>query len=546
MNKTLLFTLIISFFTLQLNAQCSENDETKVLLIGDSWAFFMYVDGTIDNVFEKWGHTHYKFLSNPTVAENGAETDDFQGSSKQTEIQNLINDNPSIEAIHLSIAGNDVLGDWNVNFTQAQLDELIDSVYARTLDVVNFLKSTKPGIKIVFSGYVYPNFEEILTVNNPLGNSHPFYGTWNSMGQPTFLQINTILNDFSTLMEDYANTEPQVEFYKAPALMQYTFGQNDVLGVAPGGTYPPFTQPLPFGDPSYPSPKESMRDYLGITRDCFHLSPKGYRDLIGYHTQKFYHKFLMDDQYLLSTLSNDGSVSSAQNVSNDLILGKNGSEDFATVLNFNTQNMDWQKVTNAEIFLRIEEITGDNPLSSPVEVSVKSGNLGSTITIDAADYTANTDMDETPCVFGSNNQTQSWIRIELPATMNEFITKNSNTQFLIKSTSTTDGTVKFTNASDSDFAPVLNLKYDTTYTSIKNINEESTLVLFPNPAEHILRINKNEASISSIKIYNSLGQLCLQQQNNSTSINVESLNSGFYKVAITMDSKVIMRNFVKK
>lgn len=546
MKKTIFFTFIIFLFTAQLKAQCNETDETKVLLIGDSWAFFMYVDGTIDNVFEKWGHTHYKFLSNPTVAENGAETDDFQGSSKQTEIQNLINDNPSIEAIHLSIAGNDVLGDWNVNFTQAQLDELIDSVYARTLDVVNFLKSTKPGIKIVFSGYVYPNFEEILTVNNPLGNNHPFYGTWNSMGQPTFLQINTILNDFSTLMEDYANTEPQVEFYKAPALMQYTFGQNDVLGVAPGGTYPPFTQALPFGDPSYPSPKESMRDYLGITRDCFHLSPKGYRDLIGYHTQKFYHKFLMDDQYLLSTLSNDGSVSSAQNVSNDLILGKNGSEEFATVLNFNTQNMDWQKVDKAELFLRIEEVTGDNPLGSPIEVSVKSGNLGSTIAIDATDYTANTDMDETPCVFGSDNQSQSWIRIELPASMNEFITKNSNTQFLIKSTGVADGTVKFTNASDSDFAPVLNLKYDTTYTAIKNIENESTLVLFPNPVEHTLRINKNEAPISSIEIYNTLGQLCLQQQNNSTSINVESLNSGFYKVAITMDNKVLMKNFVKK
>ena len=547
MMKKILFNLAILLSITNLNAQCTETDETKVLLVGDSWAFFMWVDGTIDEVFERWGHTNYKYLTNLTIAENGAQTDDFQAAGgKQGEIQSLIDDNPSIEVIHLSISGNDVLGDWDNSFTQAQLDELIDSVTARTLDVISFLKSTKPGIKIVFSGYVYPNFEEVLTVNNVLGNNHPFYSRWDDMGQPTFLEINTILNDFSDIMEDYANTDPQVEFYKAPGLMQYTYGQNTPLGVAPSGSYAPFTQPMPFGDPSYPSPKESMRDYLGITKDCFHLSPKGYRDLINYHTQKFYHKFLMDDQYLFSSLNNDGSVSSNQNVSSDLILGSDNGEDFATVLSFNTTNMDWQKVENAEIFIRIEEVNGDNPLNSPIEVSIKSGNLGTSIAVEAADYTATTDIDETPCFFGTNNSAERWIRIELPASMLSSITQQNNTQFIIKGTNTTDGTVKFTDASDSEFAPVLNLKFDTTYTSIRTFETNSDLILFPNPSKNLIRISQNEEEITSIKVYDMLGKICVNQEGNKQSINIEHLTPGFYKAQIAMQNQVVIRSFVKK
>ena len=547
MIKKLLFSFFILLCASNLSAQCSETDETKVLLIGDSWAFFMWVDETIDEVFERWGHTNYKFLSNLSLAENGAKTDDFQAAGgKHAEIQSLINANPSIEVIHLSISGNDVLGDWHVNFNQTQLDELIDSVTARTLDVISFLKTTRPGIKVVFSGYAYPNFEEVLTVNNALGNNHPFYGRWDDMGQPTFLDINTVLNDFSDIMEDYAITDPQVEFYKAPGLMQYTHGQNTALGLAPGGTYAPFTQPMPFGDPSYPSPKESMRDYLGITKDCFHLSPKGYRDLIGYHTQKFYHKYLMDDQYLFSSLSSDGSVTSDQNVSSDLLLGTDNGEDFATVLSFNTQDMDWQKVENAEIFLRIEEVTGDNPLSSPIEVSIKSGDLGTSGAVEATDFTAATDMNETPCFFGTNNTAERWIRIELSASMLDYIKKDKSTQFIIKGTNTTNGTVKFTDASDDEFAPVLNLKYDTTYTSIKNIETNSELILFPNPSKDLIRISQNEEEISSIKVYDMLGKVCAEQFGNKTSINIEALTPGFYKAQIEMKNQVVVRSFVKK
>ena len=546
MKKILFLSIFLAFFFQQSNAQCSESEKIKVLLIGDSWAFFMGVDGTINNVFDQWGHTNKRFTTTIEVAVNGARTTDFLEPGMQTEIQDLINSNPSIEVIHLSIAGNDVLGEWNVNFTPTELDSLIDVVYGQALDVVAFLKTTKPGIKIVFSGYVYPNFEEVIEGSAPLQSSHPFYSRWSSMGFPSFIEINTILNDFTLLVEAYADTDPQVEFFKATGLMQYTFGQNSPLGVAPGGTYPPFTQPQPFGDPNYPSPKNSMRDYFGITLDCFHLSPKGYRDLISFHTQKFYHKFLMDDQYLLTSPTNNGNVSSLGNSYGDLLLGLSSGEEFGTILNFQTQDMVWEGIDKAEIFLNIESISGSNPLNQTLEISIKSGNIGSSAALEGSDWNAAVDVVGTPCVFGKKDGPGDWIRIELPASFLPFLKRQSNTQFLIKATGGTDGVVTFSDSQDPEFAPVLNFKYDENYVGIREVSNTLGIELYPNPGNHMVHISSSEAIIDAIQVFDVLGKSCLYLPNASSNLyDFSSLDNGFYKVVVLAGDQKEVKSFVK-
>lgn len=544
MKTKLLALLFISFLCSNSFAQCSESDEYKVLLVGDSWAFFMGVDGTFNNVFEKWGHSNFKFFTNPVVAENGARTTDFLEASKQNEIANLLQTYPSIEVVHLSIGGNDVLGQWDIGFTQAELDDLTNEVYSQVLEIFDFIKSVRPGIKIVFSGYCYPNFEEVIESADPLQNVHPFYGTWSGMGFPSFVQINTILNDFSQEMEDYAATDPQVEFVKATGLMQYTFGQNDPLGVAPGGTYPPFTQPLPYGDPNYPSPKNSMRDYA-ITKDCFHLSPKGYRDLISYQTQKFYHKYFMEDQYLLST-SMEGGISNLSSTSNELQVGSSTNEEFAAILDFNTENLYYEGLEKVEIFLQIKEISGANPLNSPVELSIKSGNIGTSGFPENSDWTATVDLSETACLFGNKNDVGSWIRLEIPSSFFPYLNSTNNTQILIKSTSSAEGLVRFSDSSDPEFAPVLNLKFDENYVGIHNIKEDDSIQIFPNPAKSILNIFSPEASIESLEIYNALGSLCLKSNLiEQTRFDISNLPSGFYQILIQTDKGRTSKSFIK-
>jgi lysophospholipase L1-like esterase len=387
MNRSLLLSCFLLVLHTEGVGQCNEQTRNKVLLVGDSWAFFMGVDQTINEVLEKWGHSDSRYYTNLTLAENGAETDDFLGAEKQAEIADQLLNDADIKVVHLSIGGNDVLGDWNVNFTEAQTDSLEQAVFLRLRSVIEFILDVRPDIHVHWSGYMYPNFEEVIEDIAPLQTIHPFYGTWEGMGFPTFEQLNTILNEFSATIEAYTDTMPRVSFVNSPGLMQHTFGQSNSLGVAPGGSYPPLTAPLPQGFLDYPSPMSSMRNY-GLTRDCFHLSPAGYRDMVDLHTRKFYHKFLMDDQYLLSSGSEDGTVSSTGTVNSSLQLGGQGTEQFATLLTFNTTTMTESVVEAASIFLRREGLEGVNPVNGSLQVKVKSGAFGGNASVEAVDFYA--------------------------------------------------------------------------------------------------------------------------------------------------------------
>jgi hypothetical protein len=532
MKNLFLLLFLTSLFTTNSFSQCTETTQPKVLLVGDSWAFFMNVDRTINNVFRRWGHSNYTYITNTVISENGAETDDFLKPDKIAEIKRLLNENPSIEVVHLSIGGNDVLGDWKVSFTQAQTDSLKVAVENRLIQVIDTIKSAKPGIKIFWSGYVYPNFNEVIQTSS-LQNNHPFYGTWSGMEFPSFLELNTLLNDFSGLMEDYANADPQIEFVNCTGLMQYTFGQNNPLGVAPGGTYAAGTVPLPAGDPNYPSPANSMRDYF-LTKDCFHLSARGYEDFIGYHTQKFYHKFLMDDLYLLSENNTQtGTVTSLNNVYDSLLIGGVAGEQFATALSFNTTAMQDTTVAKASIFLRRLSLEGNNPVNNNLEVRIVNGKFGPTYSVDVVDFSAIGNSSGTPCVFGSSSNDGHWVRLDLPASALPFIKNNEVTQFLITSPATTNGKMAFYPTTDPDFAPVLNITYGESPSLNVSNQSKKTFKVYPNPANENITIATQGEALLEVSMTNLLGATLIEGSPANNVIDISSLPAGTYLLNIT-------------
>ncbi|MFN0200343.1 MAG: T9SS type A sorting domain-containing protein [Bacteroidia bacterium] len=546
MKKNYLLFLLGIYLQCTSFAQCVENDEVKVLLVGDSWAFFMAADQTINNVLEKWGHSHYKYFTNTTLAENGAETNDFLTATKQDEIAAQLAANPSVEVVHLSIGGNDFLGDWNTSMTQTEVDSMIDSVEARLILVMNFIKSVKPNIQILWSGYTYPNFEEIIESAAPFQTNHPYYSNWEDMGFPTFLQINDLLNKVSQRMEQYLLTDPQVHFINATGVLQHTFGQNNPLGVPPSGTYAPYSAPLPLGFPNYPSPQNAMRNYL-LTKDCFHLAPQGFSDLLEYHTQKFYHKFLMDDFYTLANGTHSGTVSSLGNVSNTLEMGENNGENFSTLLSFDTQNMADTTLLGASIFLRRESLVGTNPINNTLEIKVKKGNLGASAIVEADDYTATADVTATPCLFGSNNGNKHWIRLDLPASFLPFIQQGNATQFLLSSPNASNGKVMFSDATNPDFAPVLNLVYEKPTVALENKADlESVINVYPNPTQNVCRIDAQGKKILSIQIFNAMGQLVGEGKAGNALISLATFPTGIYTLQVKTEDGEAWKKVVKQ
>ncbi len=544
MKQIFYLLIFLAASTANSYSQCTEQSKPKVLLIGDSWAFFMDADRTFNNVFKKFGHSDARYITHPLIAENGAETDDFMKPDKQFKIDSLIKAHPSIEAIHLSIGGNDVLGDWKVSWTQAQKDTLKNQIYARLDSVFRFLKTTRPGIKIVWSGYVYPNFEEVIESASPFQTSHPFYGTWQGMEFPKFNEINGMLNEFSDEIEGYINADPQIEFYKVPGLMQYNVGQTTPLGVAPGGTYAPFTVPLPQGDPNYPSPKTTMRNY-GLTRDCFHLSPQGYVDLISYQTQKFYQKLLMDDAYILSeNNAQTGSVSSQGAVADTLVLGERFGQQFATALSFNTTGIADTTYSKVSIFLRRKALDGANPVSTSVTVKVKNGNFGASADVEAADFAATGDDSSTACVLGSNAANGDWLRIDLPTSLFPYVRNDAPTQFIISTPNAVGGALIFNNSQDPELAPVLNIAYGETPNGINDAPVASDFFIFPNPTNSILNIQAKEEAITAIEVIDLMGKTVLKPvaQPVMNTINIANLPTGVYAVNVyTKNGKATQR-----
>lgn len=535
------------FAPYSLSAQCTETDEEKVLLVGDSWAFFMGADGTINTVFDQWGHSNYEYLTNTILAENGAETDDFMEADKQDEIAAQLNANPGIDVVHLSLGGNDVLGSWNVDFLPYQTDSLIDTVLSRLLTITDFIKATEPGIRIVWSGYVYPNFGQVLEDAGFLQTIHPFYGTWEGMGFPDFLQLNTILNDVSAIVDSIAAADPQIDFVNATGIIQHTYGQPEALSVPPGGAYAPFQAPLPEGYPDYPSPKPSMRSY-GLFLDCFHLSQQAYRDFISYQTQKFYHKYFMKDQYFLAQSGTvEGSVRPDGSIESGVLkMGTFNGETYRSVITFDMADLPPAGVTSADLFVRRETLLGNNPLNSGLQLKVMNGFFGTTVDLEPEDFNAVANATTDPCVFGSSSADGHWIRIELPPFVLGLIDNTSTVQFMLSTPEATDGIITFTNSNDPDFAPVLSVNHDFVTGVQETAASESNVVVYPNPTTGTVFMTSNSGPIRGVEVLNAQGRLVRQVNRTVNTIGLDGLSQGLYLLRIHTEGGTATKRILKR
>lgn len=546
MKITITFLLILSIVYNGFG-QCNENSEVRTLLIGDSWAFFMGVDQTLNTVYENWGHSDISYYTNVAIAENGAKTTDFLEPDKQQAIIQAFDDYPNADHVHLSIGGNDFLGNWKVSFTQQETDDLKQEVIDSLLAVIDFIQGVKPGVHIVWSGYVYTNFDEVIS-NFFSPSNHPFYGTWENMEFPTNEQINEQTIAFLNEVETVLDQDPNVTFNNAPGLMQTIFGQEDPLEVAPFGTYLPGAAPIPEGFSDYPSPQNSMRDY-GLTKDCFHLSAGGYRAMIGYQMQKYYHKAFMSDIYFLAANnSGTGSVSNNGTVNNNLLVGNSNGEDHASILTFDTSSAIDTTILRARIFLRRKNQTGGNPITDSLIVKVKSGGFGTDLAIQASDFTAVANESDTPCLFGDNSN-ENWIRLDLPSSLFPYILDNDQTQFMILAPNTNESLIEFYDASDADFAPVLDLEFEGDFqlsTPVKELANQN-IQLFPNPAQNLLNVRSENAPITQIIVYDLQGNILLKQHanENNLKINVSLLKPGTYLTVIQTPMGTHQIRFIK-
>jgi Leucine-rich repeat (LRR) protein len=97
--------------------------------------------------------------------------------------------------------------------------------------------------------------------------------------------------------------------------------------------------------------------------------------------------------------------------------------------------------------------------------------------------------------------------------------------------------------------PIITNNYTTTIAALATQDFEFSkyFSLYPNPAKDILNIEvKNDIEISSISVYNMLGQLVLVNTSSEKTIDVSALKTGNYFVKISTDKGTANSRFVKE
>ncbi|KGN84809.1 T9SS type A sorting domain-containing protein, partial [Porphyromonas gulae] len=82
-------------------------------------------------------------------------------------------------------------------------------------------------------------------------------------------------------------------------------------------------------------------------------------------------------------------------------------------------------------------------------------------------------------------------------------------------------------------------KLNYTVTSLDNIQSDTSLKIYPNPASHVLRIEGLSRNKSTIELYNALGICVLREETHSekTEIDVSRLNDGVYLIKVVGGNK---------
>jgi hypothetical protein len=76
---------------------------------------------------------------------------------------------------------------------------------------------------------------------------------------------------------------------------------------------------------------------------------------------------------------------------------------------------------------------------------------------------------------------------------------------------------------------------------------ESQFVIYPNPVKDVLMLyNESMSEVTSIKVYDTLGRLVLEQNNPSSQLDVSSLSSGLLFVQIETDNGIMTKKIIKE
>lgn len=273
-------------FVLALLISVAAQGQTKrILVTGDSWAALS--DGNWGTQFLLNGYPQYSRSQSGVSGMTASlmTTDTFL---LQQIVAPLIN-NPSIDMVHLSIGGNDLLGAWRTSTSPQDAIALWQQIQSNVQTVVNTALSIRPNLQVTIVGYDYTNFVDTL------GNAANL-AVWLALGSPTPGQLNRAffgdgaaggsLLGMEDYKEDIARANSRVHYYNIEGAMQrdYYGGLSNI---------------------DFPSPKQRMGSNGS---DAIHVNSRGWDILIDTGFNNIYNN-LFAGPSLATNPANGGTLS---------------------------------------------------------------------------------------------------------------------------------------------------------------------------------------------------------------------------------------------
>ena len=584
-----IFTLILSLSATIFYAQTC-TPEPKVLLAGDSWAQYMYDDGTHNEMFNKFGHPDYDLLgqslgSNPGAgytgseyAISGSEAREWADMVNYPWIDNVITEitnNPSIETVILSIGGNDILaaksdGGWYKDMdldTPGAEAALFATIRANTFTIIDEIIAVHPNVDILLSSYDYPNFNTgFLCFAYACPKRRDL-----SRDPNNDLITDAELNQMMVTVEEerisWLGLEPKLFFDNAIGLSHYYYGD----GVNAPGTLAlpeqqaPFTSNFNGGNINRPSIRPNFRN----AADPIHLNANAYRYKIIHQTMNYFMPKIRNN-VTTTVFSNGGNQDGWTNGTtlgtSQVRVGDDGTTNYKGFLSFDTSSLPLDAVVEkASIYLIRNASNATNPFVSGAlgtpQLEVKTGSFGA-LDVENSDFTEVADVVDAGCFLGTVSSNGYALRIDLNASGMAAINLSGITQFRISfpNVNVDADYVAFNTGDavvDSDILTVGLAEYmnnakpfmDIEYSQPLNVEEFnlSAVKLYPNPVKDNFKIKGLNSSVYNLQIVTAEGRVVkeLSHINPYKSVSTEGLANGFYFVRIASGSNTTTIKFLK-
>jgi len=347
LERTIVLLGSLFFFTSPCLAQ------KRILLIGDSWAQWPWNMGSFQSVLNyNFGSGTYEVegtytaIGGSTAAQWAADAVPDPGTFPPPpgpdpsgngwglleRIDYSLAQHPSIDIIHMSLGGNDILQNWKCSWSQAQEDALFAQIKEHTRIVVEHCLAVRPNIKVLWCGYDYLSFTETCSWGWS-EYSDEAYLTALALELPVDLldvnknkYANSLLNqclyECALKKVELANEICGLDFVHNLGNIHYQGGYINSVGTwwlpgeAPAPGQKPSWSPMPGGDPSWGGPPHFFDKPSGKV-DPIHLSDQGYKYLFNACVAYYYAAWLQDTiQPLVTSITrNDPSPTSSQTIS---------------------------------------------------------------------------------------------------------------------------------------------------------------------------------------------------------------------------------------